>query len=280
MTPTIQPLSRHTLRRVRARAQGSTLIVVLFLGAVLLLVASALFQTLSPSYRTTFESASWQDSLLAAEGGADLALTSIQASAPDATANPWTGWTNPSGNRSGPWTYNALAADSLALTHAGEGNTKATLAQLTVDVYTRESNVDTDPDGAPWYRIHSVGRADVPGSKLANPDRRDAQLRRMRFVTDASHPNRGVTRGVEVIARPVYTYKNAIWTVGDMALGSSNNWLVDSFNSGLGKYGATDRMDAIPGCAIRVRIHVALPGVNVHGEQRQSGLGVAFAGVC
>jgi hypothetical protein len=236
-----QPCRRFTLTNER----GSALIAVLFAASVLMIIAGVLTQAIPPAYRTAFESASWQESLQAAEAGGDLAISSIQASAPDPTANPWTGWTNATGSVNGPWTYNGLTAASLALAHAGEGNTNATLAQLTVDVYTRDNNVDIDPKGTPWYRIHSTGRADLPGNRAASLDKRDALLRRMRFNADATHPYTGVTRRVEIIARPIHLLKNAIWSVTNLDFGNSNNWVVDSFNSDNGAYGSTpNTMDA------------------------------------
>ncbi len=269
MIPCLPPprssLPAGPIRPLPGRTRGSTLVVVLILGAVLLLLASGLLHTLSSTYRTSFESASWQQSLLVAEGGADLALSSIQASAPDPTLNLWTGWTNATRNPNGPWVYDNLSSDSLALTHGGEGATAATLAQLTVDVYTRESSVDVDPQGTPWYRIRSVGRVDVPGTRYAGSDGRDARLRRMRLATDAAHPDRGVIRGVEIIARPAYLYKSAIWTVGSMALGNSNNWQVDSFNS---ITGATNTKN---GNIASNTNFVTLNGANVYGSVRTQG---------
>ncbi|MES2569241.1 MAG: hypothetical protein V4710_04200 [Verrucomicrobiota bacterium] len=64
-------------------------------------------------------------------------------------------------------------------------------------------------------------------------DRRDAALRRMNLSVSSTGASVSpyVGRTVEVIVKPVFRFTHAILVDGDLSLGSSNNWIVDSFDS-------------------------------------------------
>jgi len=212
--------------------RGSVLLVTMLLVGILALGVVSYYQNLIPKFRGAYQGAAWHEALHGAEAGADYALSQLNTwagttSNPDAypwTANSWT-YTNASYATNGERT---LAASQLPVL-GGQSNVRVT--KITADVYTRE-NFGTSPSLNPWFRIRSTARADLPG-KYVSADSRDIQLRRMKLAaktsTGAADPN--VTRTVEIIARPRYTFRYAILTANDLSLGNSSNWLVDSFDS-------------------------------------------------
>ena len=70
------PRCRRPLRRVEEA--GNSLLLVLLTIAVLSLVAGNLLWSASARYHVTYQSASWQEALLGAEAGVDLAMTELR----------------------------------------------------------------------------------------------------------------------------------------------------------------------------------------------------------
>ena len=218
--------------RHHSRSKASVLLACLVVIATIGFSVAAYFGTFIPKYRATHQGAAWQESLHGAEAGADYAMSLI---------NTWCGSSaNPDAY---PWTANSWSYTNALYTANGErtldgsqrpvlgGPNNVRVLKLSVDVFTREAS-GTSPTYNPWFRIRSTARADLPGNFVSS-DRRDAELRRMKLGakngSGASDPH--VTRTVEVIARPRYTFTRAIVTVNDLTLGNSANWRVDSFDS-------------------------------------------------
>ena len=204
------------------------MLVALITIAIFSLVIAAVYESLTPKYRSVYQGLSWQESLHGAESGADYGLRLLNqfaSTTKDPDAYDWTG---------NQWSYSnafytnngerTLAAGSLPVL-GGPGNVAVT--RLAVDVYTRDSVAPY----APWFRIRSTARADVPG-KAVSADKRDAALRRMKLgATSGGASTPYVTRTVELIVRPKLRFSHAITTALDMSLGNSANWVVDSFDS-------------------------------------------------
>lgn len=215
-----------------SKTQGGTLIMVLLIITVLSLVVAAYYQTLVPKYRGTYQASSWQEALHGAEAGADNVIRSLNTWATTTTdpdAYPWTSnnWTvtDPTYSQNGERTL-----DTASLPNLG-GNNQIRVTKVSVDVYTREAT-GTTPTYNPWFRIRSTARANLPG-KYVTSDSRDMQLRRMKLAAkNGGADDPYVTRTVEVVMRPRYRFSRAITSVTDLSLGNSNNWVVDSFDSG------------------------------------------------
>jgi hypothetical protein len=215
----------------RPKEEGSTLIVSVLVITILVLVVSAYYQSLVPRYRGTYQASSWQEALHGAEAGVDHTIRLLNgwtSSTADPDAYPWTsnGWTttNATYALNGERTLNAANLPNLG------GNNRVRVVRVAVDVYTREE-IGTEPTRNPWFRIRATGRADLPG-KVVSPDSRDTELRRMKLsAMNGTVPDPHVTRTVEAVMRPRYRFSRAITTVTDLALGNSNNWEVDSFDS-------------------------------------------------
>ena len=208
--------------------RGSALIVTIMTIAIFSLVIGAFYSALTPKLRSTYQGASWQESLHGAEAGADYGLLQLNQFATstrnpesyDWTTNHWT-YSNASYTSNGERTLDASYLPELG------GSNNVAVTRLAVDVYTRDSAAPYTP----WYRIRSTARADLPG-KSVSVDKRDSELRRMKLTAkNGSLVDPHVTRTVEVIARPRFRFPRAITTALDMSLGNSANWGVDSFDS-------------------------------------------------
>jgi len=191
-----------TNMKTHTHESGSTLAMALITMAIAAFASASVFYVITNRYQTTFHSASWQESLLVAESGNDVAMAALNAS----LSNPstaWTGWT-PSDSSTFPKTFTGTFPS-----HSGDGNNKM-YASVTVD-----SGV-TDSNGKVWYRIRSKGTAELPGLRrvgyepviLAADGSKNHKsfLRKLSFNKDVTggvlHLPQ-VTRSIEVLAQPL-----------------------------------------------------------------------------
>ena len=240
---------------------------------VLSVVAGSLLLSASSRYHTTFQSASWQESIVGAEAGVDLAMNELRKrvtlGAPAAFATNWT-TVAPAGAVYANYGHAFPAGNSsyTLSTHTGEGNS-AMQARVFVDVPgssasptvnfaippdnssgTFISQLDNpslrDPDGVDrsrwWYRIRSLGTAGLSGQPVSNIQKLDNQLRRFSFYTDwrtgQPVPNPQVSRLVEITAQPLTNFRNAL--MADKRIDLSNvDVLIDSYDSSKGPYSKT-----------------------------------------
>ncbi len=250
------------------------MVIVLLMVCVLSVVAGSLLLTTTSRYHTTFQSASWQESIVGAEAGIDLAMNELRKRITQgANAAFVTNWTtkNPTGTAYANYGH-AFPTSNLPYTlsiHAGEGN-NAMQARVYVDVPgsnatptanfaippdsssgTFISQLDNpslrDPDGVDrsrwWYRIRSLGTAGLSGQPVANLQKLDNQLRRFSFYTDwrtgrpVSSPQ--VSRMVEITAQPMTNFRNAL--MADKTINLSNmDVLIDSYDSSKGLYSTSN----------------------------------------
>ena len=257
-----------------AERRGSALVIVLLLVCVLSVVAGSLLLTTAAHYHTTFQSASWQESIVGAEAGVDMAMNELRKrivqGAPAAFATNWTATAPATGAPYGNFGH-AFPASNQAYTlstHAGEGN-NAMQARVYVDVpgssasptvnfaippsnstATFISELDNpklcDPDGVDrsrwWYRIRSLGTAGLSGQPVANLQTLDNRLRRFSFYTDwrTGQPvgSPQTSRLVEVTVQPLTNFRNAL--MADKRIDLSNmDVLIDSYDSSKGPYNST-----------------------------------------
>ncbi len=238
---------------------------------VLSVVAGSLLLTNVARYQTSFQSASWQDSIVAAEAGVDLAMNELRKRV---VIGPYAsfqvGWTttNPSTANKYPGYGHAFPTGGqpydLPSPSNVEGNA-ATHVRVYVDVPGSDaapsnfavanpnsfiSQIDNpnlrDIDGVDrsrWlYRIRSLGIAGISGPPRPNIDKRDNRLRRLSFFTDwrtgRSLTAPQVARLVEVVVKPETNFHNAL--LADKQIDLSNlDVLIDSYDSGKGSYDKT-----------------------------------------
>jgi hypothetical protein len=245
------------MKRSHPSEQGSVLMYVLITLTILLALSAATLRPVSDQYVNTFRTAAWQEALLAAEAGVDVATlqlrTVLQNSGqawprwlPTQTATahiqpppanaPETAWPS-------PWSFGGgkLRA-SQSFTHTGEGGSSQ---KVDVVIDAPVSLYDTVND-TQYYRIRSTGTVYVEGTKRAGGEKRDLALRKfsMRFRRLTGDPERDaaagstpipvprteVTRTVEVIVKPATAFPVALLS-RDSTTMTNHNVEVDSYDS-------------------------------------------------
>ena len=264
----LRPFTPHFAflpRRVGAQG-GSAIVYVMLTVSVLSVVAASLLLTNVSRYQTTFQSASWQEAIVGAEAGVDLAINELRkrvVTGPGvsfqgnwSTTNPQTGKAYGDFGRAFP-----AAAQPYALTsHGGEGNT-ATQVRVFIDVPGCDaganfaqanddsfiSQVDNpqlrDPDGVDrsrWlFRIRSLGVTGVTGPPRPGLDKLDNALRRLSFFNDWRTGRRvdspQTARLVEAVVRPQTGFRNALMADVRIDL-NDQDVLIDSYDSSKGNY--------------------------------------------
>ena len=241
--------------------------------SVLSVIAGSLLLTATARYHTTFQSASWQESIVGAEAGVDLAMNELRKRVTQGAGFAFaTNWTvkNPTGTPY-PNYGHAFPVNNQPYTlstHAGEGNS-VLQARVYLDVpgssatptadfaippdssnSTFISQLDNpalrDPDGVDrsrwWYRIRALGTAGLSGPPIANLQKLDNRLRRFSFFTDwrTGQPvgNPQVSRLVEITARPLTNFRNALMADKRIDL-NGMDVLIDSYDSSKGVYSST-----------------------------------------
>jgi hypothetical protein len=224
---------------------------------VIAAVAAAVLRTVVPRYHVTFQTAGWQEARLAAEAGVDLALERLNKNVPDPThiSTDWTGWrANATTAATGPYMSRAngtqplvgnslVASRPIFLDNVNVSPESGLPAAADIQLTALYPTSDSAPSNL-WFRIRSMGVAAVPGPPRSAMDRMDTSLRRlnlrtpMRSTMQANDvlvptliPYPNASRVVQVIAQPIRPFAKAIITSGDLILGHSDGWQVNSFDS-------------------------------------------------
>ena len=214
------------MRRTNSARSGSALVWTLMVITILSLVAAELLQVISGKYHSTLHTAVWQEALVAAESGVDLAIIELRKSLYPSPNGAWTGWNTDPG-------ANAVTHGLVTVPNAGLAGTPMTIA-VSVDAPLQLK----DP-GNSWqyYRIRTTGSMPIPGPSRASDNKQDTRLRKLslrfdRFTAggaDAVSAPR-VTRRIETIVRPVSAFDQAIMSVGALDL-TDQNIIIDSYDS-------------------------------------------------
>ncbi len=231
--------------------------------AVLALIAASTFQTVSARFRSNYQTASWHDALIAAEGGTQYALARLRSpfritgKAVDPTtvvgSLQWD-LANTSGTAASvngtvlTETYNSstftrIQLPTLTIPHAGEGSSQYS-ALVTVDPVPA-ANV-TSSGSSTWYRIQSVGTVPLSGGAYVGIQKYDNFLRKLRFKFDSSGNPIGTpqaSRAVEIIAKPVTIGSAALFAKSGIDF-TSQNILVNSYDSRSTTHSTNGKYDA------------------------------------
>jgi hypothetical protein len=217
------------------RQQGHSMIVAFICSAVVVSVGVTTYDSLQKKYHVIHQSSSWKESLLTAEGGVEVAMNEIRKNLYDRD-NAWAGWTknadeiqsvsNQPGATGGNMTYSLI---STAVLREGEGG-RQSWAHVTVDA--PRSLVDRT--GEQWYRIRSLGVAEVPGNAVVSGERDDLRLRKLDLRVDRRTGRKLMTpqasRLIETIAKPVGAFRLAVFGVKTVNM-TDHNIVVDSYDS-------------------------------------------------
>jgi hypothetical protein len=207
---------------------------VLTIG-ILSIIAVETLRLVTVKYQNALQTSSWQEALLAAESGIDLAIVELRKSLYPQPNQAWQGWNNQPGD-------NVTGYELTTVPNAGLNGTPMTI----------EANVDApttliDPtNGWQYYRIRTVGTIPITGPARASDNPQDTKLRRLslrfeRFTngllsahalpTDGNgNPKPQVSRRIEAVVRPVSAFDEAIMSVGVVDL-TNQNIVVDSYDS-------------------------------------------------
>src|SRR5947209_5349471 len=217
------------MNRRRAKHTGSVLTWTVLTIAILSLIAVETLRMVTSKYQNALQTSTWQEALLAAESGIDVAIVELRKSLYPAPNNAWQGWTNQPGN-------NVTGYELTTVPNAGLNSTPMTI----------ETNVDApaslvDPtNGWQYYRIRTVGTIPITGPARAAENPQDTKLRRLslrfeRFTNGILSPHLinapQVSRRIEAVVRPVSAFDQAIMSVGVVDL-TNQNIVVDSYDSG------------------------------------------------
>ena len=216
------------MRSPTSKSAGSMLVWTVLVIAILSLIAVETLRLVTVKYQNALQTSTWQEALLAAESGIDLAIVELRKSLYPAPNNAWEGWNNQPGN-------NVTGYELTTVPNAGLNGTPMTI----------ETNVDApaqliDPTNSwQYYRIRTVGTIPITGPARASDNPQDTKLRRLslrweRFTNGILMPHLisapQVSRRVEAIVRPVSAFDQAIMSVGVVDL-TNQNIVIDSYDS-------------------------------------------------
>lgn len=221
----------------RFKHSGSVMLVALFFTAILTIAGGITFAVIQNRYRQVHQTASWQEALLASESGVDIAINEIRKTlrSSDASANsePWAGWSTKADMddvTTPEATVGSIYRTTDKMMHDGEGGQRS-WCRIIVDAPDFLRN---PADNEQWYRIRSVGIAEVPGSAVAAGDKLDLRLRKFdlrrdrRTGLELESPQ--ATRVIEAIVKPIGAFRLALFGVKTVNM-NNHNILVDSYDS-------------------------------------------------
>src|SRR6202040_293426 len=155
------------MRTRGSKAQGSVLLWTVITIAILSLLGAEVLRLVSIKYEHALQTATWQESLLAAESGIDLAIMELRKSLFPAPNHAWEGWNNVPGN----------GVTSYGLTTIPNAGLAGTPMTIEVSVDAPSSLIDNA--GWQYYRIRTVGTMPIIGSPRAGQNRQDTRLRKL-----------------------------------------------------------------------------------------------------
>ncbi len=208
--------------------RGSALVWTILLITILSAVAAELLQVVSSKYYSTLHTSIWQESLLAAESGVDLAIVELRKSLYPAPNYAWQSWNNAPAN--GVVSYGLTTVPNAGL--AG--------TPMTIEVNVDAPSELRDPANSwQYYRVRAVGTMPITGPVRTGDNRQDNRLRKLslhwdRFTGSALASQEvvaaRVSRRIEAIVRPVSAFDQAIMSVGALDL-TNQGIIIDSYDS-------------------------------------------------
>ena len=223
------------MHRSKLQENGSVMIWTVLVITILSLVAAELLRVVSSKYQNALHTATWQEALLAAESGVDLAIRELRKTLYPAPNYAWdsaSGWVDKPGD-------GVTSKGLTTVPNAGLSDTA-----MTVEVKVDAPSYLKDPQNSwQYYRIRTIGTLPLTGSARPSDNAQDNRLRKLslrveRFTTNAAllpfapasfdHPQ--VSRRVEAIVRPVSAFDQAIVADGALDL-TDQDIIIDSYDS-------------------------------------------------
>ena len=210
-----------------SKENGSIVLWTVLVIAILSLFAMEVLRAVSGRYQIALQSATWQEALVGAESGVDLAVVELRKSLYPAPNHAWEGWNNAPGN----------GVVSHGLTIVPNAGLAATPMTIEVNVDAPAQLIDPST-GWQYYRIRTLGSLPLTGPARIGFNKQDNRLRKLtlgvqRFIddlftseTDAPH----ASRRLEAVVAPLSAFDQAIFSVGSLDL-NNQNIVVDSYDS-------------------------------------------------
>ncbi len=214
-------LARHS------RAGGSVLVWTVLVMAILSLLAVEVLRAVSGRFQVGVQAATWQEALLGAESGVDLAVVELRKSLYPAPNGAWENWTTVPGN-------GVLSHGLTTVPNAGLAGSPMNI-EVNVDAPAQLKDPAT---GWQYYRIRTLGSLPLSGPPRVSYNKEDNRLRKLtllnqRFIdglftseTNDAH----AARRIEAIIRPLGSFDQAIMSVGVLDL-NNQNIVIDSYDS-------------------------------------------------
>lgn len=207
--------------------RASILLLAIAWVAILTIAGASTILFLRSKHQEAFQTSSWQEALLAAESGTDLAVNEMRKGLFSPTT-AWTGWNRTDGT-TGPLTSGSSSVISSVLERIGEGGQRS-WAEVQVDA----PDYLKDASGEQWYRIRSIGYSEIPGGRVVAGEKPDNALRKLSLNTDRrtgqAVPVPRASRLIEAIAKPVGTFRVALLSNETISM-NNHNIVVDSYDS-------------------------------------------------
>src|SRR6266513_2648431 len=218
------------MRRQDSTTVGSVLVWTVVIIGILSLIATETLRLVTAKYQNALQTSTWQEALLGAESGIDLAIVELRKSLYPIPNHAWEGWGNPPGNE-------ITSHELTTIPNAGLSGTP-----MKIDASVDAPVQLIDPINSwQYYRIRTVGTIKITGPARASDNPQDTKLRRLslrweRFTNGLlmSKPlddGPQVSRRIEAVVRPVSAFDQAIMSVGVVDL-TNQNIVVDSYDSG------------------------------------------------
>src|SRR5260370_7268816 len=153
------------MRRQHSTKTGSVLVWTVLVIAMLSLIAVETLRLVTVKYQNALQASSWQEALLAAESGIELAIVELRKSLYPQPNYAWNGWNNPPGNE-------VTGYELTTVPNAGLNGTPMTI----------ETNVDApaqliDPTNSwQYYQIRTVGTIPITRPARATNNPHDTKL--------------------------------------------------------------------------------------------------------
>ncbi len=212
---------------LKSNEHGSILVWTVLTMLILSLLGAEVLRAVSGRYQLGIQSAKWQESLIAAESGVDLAVVEMRKSLYPAPNGAWSGWDNTPGN----------GVISHGLTTVPTQGLAATPMSIDVAVDAPAQLVDPS-NGWQYYRIRTLGSVPLPGTPRVGYNKQDNRLRKLTlrttrvidnlFASESTAPH--AARRLEAIVKPVSSFTMAILAVESLDL-NNHNIVVDSYDS-------------------------------------------------
>jgi hypothetical protein len=219
------------MRRPCSRSTGSVLVWTVLIISVLSVVGAEVLRVVTLKYQSALQTSIWQESLVAAESGIDLAIVEMRKSLYPVPNHSWEGWDTTPGDGVTSYGLSTIPNSGLAGT------------PMTIEVMVDAPGQLKDPQNSwQYYRIRATGTMPITGGTRVTGTREDARLRKLSLQSErftdwllSSHPLGAsevphASRRVEAIVRPVSSFELAIMSLGTLDL-TNQDIVVDSYDS-------------------------------------------------